>query len=188
MSIDTALARRAVTCKGWRYEPGMRVLFSPYEIGIPQGASWRRILAVVPWTDEEVCNGHEMAAAISGGLLDDLMPRPVTAWFDGRPGGAKSLHVTNDPVEWEDDDDGCRWPVLSALGAAGCLPDLSDPATLGCLLALVREAWVDPLLGLYPVRMDDCAPWWNVANVWGTYAATGRTEAAALVAALEAAP
>ena len=41
------------------------------------------------------------------------------------------------------------------------LPDFRDPATLGCLLALVREAWG---LGL------------------------GLTEAAALVAALEAAP
>jgi hypothetical protein len=26
------------------------------------------------------------------------------------------------------------------------LPDLTDPATLGCLLALVREAWQDPYL------------------------------------------
>ena len=41
------------------------------------------------------------------------------------------------------------------------VPDFRDPATLGCLLALVREAWG---LGL------------------------GLTEAAALVAALEAAP
>ena len=30
-----------------------------------------------------------------------------------------------------------------------CLPDLTDPATLGCLLALVREAW-----GLRDVGME----------------------------------
>ena len=39
------------------------------------------------------------------------------------------------------------------------LPDLQDPATLGCLLALVREAWGDPAIyvsighgGYYSVR------------------------------------
>jgi hypothetical protein len=34
--------------------------------------------------------------------------------------------------------------------AAGFLPDLSDPATLGCLLALVREAWKGNVAPVYP--------------------------------------
>lgn len=70
-------------------------------------------------------------------------------------------------------------------------PDLSDPATLGCLLALVREAWDDPRLSTYPIRMIGCAPWWNVGVPWetdGAFFATASTEAEALVAALEAAP
>lgn len=54
----------------------------------------------------------------------------------------------------------------------GWLPDLEDPATMGCLLALVREAW--------GVRVD----WMTLARVLGEDA----TEAEALVAALEAAP
>jgi hypothetical protein len=71
----------------------------------------------------------------------------------------------------------------------GALPNLSDPATIGCLLALVREAWGDPLLGLYPVKMvDPSKPWWNVANLWGNFAGTGPAESEALVSALEAAP
>jgi hypothetical protein len=69
--------------------------------------------------------------------------------------------------------------------AAWCVPDLNDPATLGCLLALVREAWDDPFAlvdydrcnwGLF-TRKHDC--------VW---VCTADTEAEALVAALEAAP
>lgn len=64
------------------------------------------------------------------------------------------------------------------------IPDLSDPATVGCLLALVREVWGDQgihvilcqVTGLWAVRFGVCELPWR------------RTEAAALVAALEAAP
>jgi hypothetical protein len=31
-----------------------------------------------------------------------------------------------------------------------CVPDLSDPATIGCLLALVREAWKGNVAPVYP--------------------------------------
>jgi len=63
-------------------------------------------------------------------------------------------------------------------------PDLSDPATRGCLLALVREAWGDPLM-----QTTNSGGGWVAfcpAPLWtdGPY----DTEAAALVAALEAAP
>lgn len=76
-------------------------------------------------------------------------------------------------------------------------PDLRDPATLGCLLALVREAWGDP--SLTPCPIDESVPLrWGLtddglaapAMVWPDYAKQRdwRTEAEALVAALEAAP
>ena len=69
------------------------------------------------------------------------------------------------------------------------LPDLTDPATLGCLLALVREAWGVTHLSTYPWQRG-----WEVVRVKkGTSAPVGfggywPTEAEALVAALEAAP
>ena len=71
--------------------------------------------------------------------------------------------------------------------AEGDLPDLSDPATRGCLLALVREAWGD---GVY--LLPDGG--WYVKGARlknGSSISLGicaDTEADALVAALEAAP
>lgn len=74
---------------------------------------------------------------------------------------------------------------------APLLPDLSDPATLGCLLALVREAWGEP--SLIAAMWDD--PTWRVWD-WCRNGLIGSPrrlgegigEAGALVAALEAAP
>jgi hypothetical protein len=68
---------------------------------------------------------------------------------------------------------------------SGALPDLTDPATLGCLLALVRAAWGDP----YLCCVGDRETGWRLDG----YAAVEvlhsyRSEAEALVAALESAP
>jgi len=66
---------------------------------------------------------------------------------------------------------------------ASALPDLSDAATLGCLLALVREAHGQDTLS--PVKRG--ARSWCLAD-YGTTALEGETEIELLVAALEAAP
>jgi hypothetical protein len=71
------------------------------------------------------------------------------------------------------------------------LPDLTDPATLGCLLSLVRVAWNTP--GAYVhhdsgAKLEPGHPWevWcgDGSNIVGVF----DTEAEALVAALESAP
>jgi len=68
------------------------------------------------------------------------------------------------------------------------LPDLSDAATLGCLLALVREAWGDPTLCV--IYDHDDREWyigrWEDGGI--ALRSFGPTEREALVAALEAAP
>ena len=86
-------------------------------------------------------------------------------------------HVQAAPVEEED-----------------FIPDLTDPATLGCLLALVREAWGDATADV--IHFDV----WKTNGTWGHEwtvqcrdagrftKSRGATEAEALVAALEAAP
>ncbi len=62
------------------------------------------------------------------------------------------------------------------------LPDLTDPATLGCLLALVREVHGRDTLS--PVKRG--ARSWCLAD-YGTTALEGETEIELLVFALEAA-
>ena len=63
------------------------------------------------------------------------------------------------------------------------VPDLRDPATLGCLLALVRKAHGQTTLS--PVSGGKRR--WFLAD-YGTTALQGESEAELLVAALEAAP
>lgn len=64
------------------------------------------------------------------------------------------------------------------------LPDLTDPATLGCLLALVRQALDTPRAHvLYVAGLHR----WECADNRVVHA-VGATEAEALVAALEEAP
>ena len=68
------------------------------------------------------------------------------------------------------------------------LPDLEDPATLGCLLALVREAWWQDDMGASRYKDQwsaEVTP--QEAPNYAFYAFYGASEAEALVAALEAA-
>jgi len=65
---------------------------------------------------------------------------------------------------------------------------LTDPATLGCLLALVREVWGMPT-GITVGYSSDEALWgvsWSGAT-HGGWCGRGKTEAEALVVALEGA-
>jgi hypothetical protein len=71
---------------------------------------------------------------------------------------------------------------IRSLSASERTPRLDDPATLGCLLALVREAAREPG---FSVRM--VAGYWY-ADGNGLAVQACETEAEALVAALEAAP
>ena len=68
------------------------------------------------------------------------------------------------------------------------LPDLTDPATLGCLLALVRKAW--GCSGMVACQQQ-LVGWevWRCQTCSGEcFDGFGETEAEALVGALEGAP
>ena len=121
----SALARRAVACKGWRWLPGMLTL--------------------------------------DGLRLGGVAHTPSGAWSCVTAAGEPSDRPMRDE-----------------------LPDLTDPATLGCVLALVRDAWGDVE---FHITYSPCNEWWVVymgdlpdRTQWTV------SQAEALVAALEAAP
>lgn len=87
-----------------------------------------------------------------------------------------------DVGEWQDRRLRGEVPVPIASGL-----DLTDPATLGCLLALVREAWGDPSLCANDAGHYDLM-FWHVYTGDRNVSVGCQTEAEALVAALEAAP
>jgi len=71
------------------------------------------------------------------------------------------------------------------------IPDLSDAATRGAILELVREAWGDPYTHcqfvIAELNQPDC--WMAIVDFGiGRREFVGRTEIEALLAALEAAP
>ena len=70
------------------------------------------------------------------------------------------------------------------------LPDLSDPATLGCLLAIIREVYSDPCACVIPIDYGPAGVMWQVRLTANGRQVTERhytTEIEALVAVLECA-
>jgi hypothetical protein len=97
------------------------------------------------------------------------------------------------------DDLGIKWSHLldnRVVRDADALPDLTDAATLGCLLALVREAWGCAVSICPDYDHDDdegcqgpnVVGWRAVETVRWVSVGAGATEAEALVVALEGAP
>lgn len=128
--------------------------------------------------------GFQWAPGVKLGSADETY-RLTFAWYSGDDddddddGATPVLHPAGDGI-----GPGWGWPA----DGSGWWPDFRDAATLGVLLALVREAWGDP--HVYAMRLNVRRQIWVVHvpsdrhNIHGE----GETEAAALVAALEAAP
>jgi len=151
---EIALAKRAVACKGWRWMPGME--FHLDGAGA-MSSGWR-----VQSVQMRVLDGwaHAVRTVIAGPCEFILAPR-----------GNIHVRFTDGTLS--------RKPSGTTM-----LPCIEDHATLGCLLALVREAWNDAKVhvlyveGLY---RWECADRHNVHG-------SGQTEAEALIDALEYAP
>ena len=170
------LARRLIQCRHFRWMPGMGVTsMHVYE--------WE-------WMEE----GYRTAGRPM--LFSDAFRSPDAFWSGCHQRPVRGI-VSEEAelgevfvVRWLHPLSGCNeWDVWGQALPPDILPDLDSPATLGCLLALVRSAWAVP--GLHS---DNIGGYWWVANSedesWDPDRGRGpwATEAEALIAALEAAP
>jgi len=80
----------------------------------------------------------------------------------------------------------CYLSSLNLRGDPGALPDFTDPATLGCLLALVREAWGEPTY--LPTCLDAHDEAWVIESAAQKRQTRYGSYASVLVAALKRAP
>ena len=113
---------------------------------------------------------------------------------------ASGAHFLRGTDTWEWDDHGALpggppQSEIAALLSGELFPDLTDAATLGCLLALVREAWTDPGISCVIWSFRNGIYYWRVvdgrhqgSDFYAMSQIMRLTEAEALVAALEAAP
>lgn len=127
---------------------------------------------------------------ITLGRINTLGQRAVACrgwkWMPGMR-TLDAMRVIHDPDRWPDRPCAIReggWvDTAPPRPLKDDLPDLCDPATLGCLLALVREAW-EPYGTSVSTHRYDGGEWGIRTLPMPMFA----TEAEALVSALEAAP
>lgn len=126
------------------------------------------------WMDGMLCTG---VGWLGTARISDVTDGEPVLWeYRGYMRGPCTSHSPGDETPWHESH-------------SEPLPDLTDPATLGCLLALVREAWGMPT-GITVSYSSDEDLWgvsWSGAT-HGDWCGRGKTEAEALVAALESAP
>ena len=94
--------------------------------------------------------------------------------------GGGMILVQSKPTAYMDNSIRLSWQ-----GASQAIPDLTDPATLGCLLAMVREAWKTQQV---TVRLFDDGSAWIECALPGQWKIGRDSLAECLIAALEAAP
>jgi hypothetical protein len=122
--------------------------------------------------------------------LDDLGRRAVACkhwrWMEGmqvKPLCFRAVWLTEDMIG-ESDQTSYFWKNVPDI-----FPDLSDPATLGCLIALVEEAWKCPVdMSFAGAHRLDADAEERVYPQDHTVSFAAKTRVEALVAALEAAP
>lgn len=90
--------------------------------------------------------------------------------------------LEDERVTWVGED---RVGDCDSLIPSSSLPDLDDPATIGCLLALVREAVSDPHAHVDFYQGEWCVQWQLSPDEDSPFCLVADSEAAALVTALE---
>ena len=150
-----ALGKRAFACKGWRWMPGMLVATEMDERPEdPPGQSF--------WIESRI------AFKVTVDRRYNQLPADREWWCSMSTADYYGPGEGMDITSWR----------------AWNLPSLSDPPTLGGLLALVREAYGDPFAFVAADEHLGWRVWVKDRPITGWF----KTEAETLVAALEAAP
>ena len=116
-------------------------------------------------------------------LAKQLVARWPRLWMPGM----RSLHPLMGPARVVSvEPDGDHWVYTEGrltsgfrIEEDGCIPDLDDPSTRGCFLALVREFWP----GTYVVPHKIQGEWIAIMPA-GPWPSPGKTEGEALAYAL----
>ncbi len=112
----------------------------------------------------------------------DLMNDMKVRWVPGMQDDEGSMYVGCG--NWAEIQDFAGFVFTG--GSENPIPDWGHPATLGCLLALVREAWGDDDI-YFGSSLSFKRKRWSWVMGGGDRIGQGDTEAEALLAALEAA-
>ena len=116
-------------------------------------------------------------------MTDDVTRRPWWRWMAGMVDdcGARVVGVDG---PWALVTSGVHGADVYMALASSLRPNTTDPATLGCLLALARELAGDATAGTW---WSDCDEVWYVRAGPAYMTSSGPTEWSALVAACDAA-
>lgn len=117
----------------------------------------------------------------------ELVKAGKAEWAPGMlgPDGFRVLTARQDSRGFQVVSRGAGWTAPSY--QSDFLPDWADPATLGCLLAMVRAAWGDDDI-YFGSSLSIKRKRWSWVMGGGDRIGQGDTEAEALLAALEEAP
>ena len=117
-------------------------------------------------------------------LAQRLVACPRFRWMPGMLTGTtlRVLHIGEDGWLHIANQDGCSEFAPETIAAFGV--DLTDPATIGLLEHLTREAYKDD--DLYCAPVDEERSWWGIFSANAPRGLGGKSRVEALVAALEA--
>jgi hypothetical protein len=154
------LGRRAVACAGWRWVPGMRALRlpplciggAPYGWAPDRAELWIKLFEPDDDDEGDYARGGHVIAQIGHGIpqLWDCPGNidPMEFWWESTAADGEGAWRLDRGLDLRDrgghDEEDHREVV----------PDLRDPGTQGCVLALVREAMRDPAFALKRVCIE----------------------------------